>query len=68
MTRERLWQIYCNANPQFVGNGEVTLSAAGLKKLFDQTYDLAFEQGKKSVESKSLFESIFGPSLNGGRK
>lgn len=57
MTKERLWQIYCDANPSFAGNGDVTMSAAGLKKLFDQTYKVAFEHGKLEAEpGKSLFD------------
>jgi len=46
MTKSELWKIYTDKNPAFAGDGQVTLSAAGLRKLFDQTYEQGFEQGK----------------------
>ena len=46
MTKEELWGIYVAQNPKFGVDGEtVTLSTRGLKKLFEQTYDLAHAQG-----------------------
>lgn len=66
--REELWKIYTDRNPQFLGDGEVTMSAAGLRKLFDQTYDNAFDAGKAAAEAlrkmqpeqKNPFGSLFG--------
>ena len=46
MTKSKLWRIYTDKNPAFVGDGQVTMTAAGLRKLFDQTYEQGFEQGK----------------------
>lgn len=44
MTKERLWEIYTSRNPSFLTDG-ATLSAAGLRKFFDQTWDSAHDQG-----------------------
>lgn len=46
MKKADLWKIFAEKNPSFNGEGNVTMSAAGLRKLFDQTYDNGFEQGK----------------------
>jgi hypothetical protein len=45
MTREELWRKFTERNPSFDGDGMVTLSARGLRKLFNQTWDFAFEAG-----------------------
>jgi hypothetical protein len=45
MTKKQLWDKYTERNPSFKEKGNVTLSSAGLKKLFDQTWDLAFVAG-----------------------
>ena len=47
MTREELWSTYCKRNPSFAGDGEVTMSARGLKKLFEHTWDQAQQQAQK---------------------
>jgi hypothetical protein len=41
MTREQLWKIYSAKNPSFEGEGNVTMSARGLRKLFNTTWDVA---------------------------
>jgi hypothetical protein len=41
MKKSQLWKIYCAKNPAFERDGNVTMSARGLRKLFDQTWDLA---------------------------
>jgi hypothetical protein len=46
MTKKALWKQYVDKNPSFDGEGNITLSAAGLRKLFNQTWDIAFEQGE----------------------
>ena len=48
MTKQDLWAAYVAKNPSFNGDGNVTMSAAGLKKLFEQTYDKAHEAGVKN--------------------
>lgn len=73
MKRSALWKIFTDNNPSFLGSGTVTMSAAGLRKLFDQTYEIAhtqgFANGKAFAEMRasqqpdtSLFGRIFGPS------
>ena len=46
MKKSELWKVYVARNPSFAGNGNVTLSAAGIRKLFDQTWDIAYEEGE----------------------
>lgn len=50
MTREQLWKIYTDKNPQFLNEEAIVqLPVRGLKKLFEQTWDQA--QKHKSVTS-----------------
>jgi hypothetical protein len=46
MTKSSLWAIYCRKNPKFAEDGEVTLTAKGLRKMFDVTWDTAFYDGE----------------------
>lgn len=45
MSRDELWRKFAERNPSFDGEGSVTLSARGLRKLFRQTWDFAYEAG-----------------------
>jgi hypothetical protein len=45
MTKKELWAKYAEKNPSFDGLGTVTMSARGLRKMFNQTWDIAFEAG-----------------------
>lgn len=45
MTKKELWKIYAARNPTFDGEGTVTMTAAGLRKLFDTTWDVAYHDG-----------------------
>lgn len=72
MTKPELWKIYTDKNPAFAGDGQVTMSAAGLRKLFDQTWEQAYEQGKsvgaamsKSTASREFYDR-FGGGFFGG--
>jgi len=47
MTKKELWKIYIARNPTFDGEGTVTMTAAGLRKLFDTTWDVAFHDGEE---------------------
>jgi hypothetical protein len=47
MTKQQLWEIYTTRNPSFIGDAQVTMSATGLKKLFDQTWDQGFKAGSE---------------------
>lgn len=71
MTKNELWNIYVKRNPSFNGNGNITMSAKGLKKLFDTTWDTAFYKGEEEDEnieqnfqqqssSVDMLRSIFG--------
>ena len=46
MTKKELGKIYTARNPTFHGEGTVTMTAAGLRKLFDTTWDIAFHDGE----------------------
>ena len=50
MKKSQLWKIYVAKNPSFAGDGNITMSARGLRKLFDQTWDLAYEEGEPEHE------------------
>jgi hypothetical protein len=47
MTKSSLWAIYCQKNPQFAEDGEITLTTKGLRKMFDVTWDTAFYDGEE---------------------
>ena len=49
MTKKELWKIYAARNPTFDGEGTVTMTAAGLRKLFDTTWDVAFYDGEDEL-------------------
>ncbi len=51
MQKSDLWKIFSDKNPSFNGEGNVTMSAAGLRKLFDQTYEHGYEQGKANADA-----------------
>jgi len=61
MTKQELWLIYVNRNPSFEGGENILISPKGLKKLFDQTWELAQEAAKKEkkLDSGGLFDSLF---------
>lgn len=52
MTKEELWKVYSNKNPSFNGRGNVTMSAKGLRKLFDTTWDVAMFDGEMEKEDE----------------
>ena len=57
MKKSQLWKIYVAKNPSFAGDGNVTMSARGLRKLFDQTWDLAFYKGEDEHEAPPVNNS-----------
>ncbi len=62
MTKSELWLIYVKRNPSFEGRENITLTPNGLKKLFDQTWEMAVqsvENGQKPFDS-GIFGGIFG--------
>ena len=52
MTKKELWKIYSKRNPSFDGEGMITLSAAGLRKLFETTWEVAMYDGEEEPISK----------------
>lgn len=57
MKKSQLWKLYCAKNPSFAGDGNVTMSARGLRKLFDQTWDFAFYEGEEENEHAPVHNS-----------
>jgi hypothetical protein len=55
--KSQLWKIYVAKNPSFAGDGNITMSARGLRKLFDQTWDLAYEEGEPEHEAPPVNDS-----------
>jgi hypothetical protein len=55
--KSQLWKIYCAKNPAFERDGNVTLSTRGLRKLFDQTWDLAYHEGEEEIEAPPVTDS-----------
>lgn len=67
-----------NKNPGFAGEGNVVISASGLRKLFAQTYEVAHTQGIKNgraLESAAAMrdkkpggvDGLFNQVFGGGR-
>lgn len=70
MTKAELWKIYVDKNPRWETEG-AHLTAAGLKKFFDQTFDVGHDLGvengralaareKKPENSYEKFMEMFG--------
>jgi len=55
--KSQLWKIYVAKNPSFAGDGNITMSARGLRKLFDQTWDLALHEGEEENEATPATDS-----------
>jgi hypothetical protein len=53
MTKEELWKIYSKKNPSFNGDGNVTMSAKGLRKMFDTTWEIAMYDGDEEPVEKT---------------
>ena len=45
MSEDELWEAYATRNPSFDGDEAVTMGAAGLRKLFRQTWSIAYDSG-----------------------
>lgn len=63
MNKDELWRTYVKKNPSFAkeDSTEVKLTARGMRKFFDQTWEHAFRAGlDKGNGSKSLIEQILG--------
>jgi len=66
MTKQELWKIYTKRNPTFDGEGSVTMSAAGLRKMFETTWEVAMYTGEEEPTFKhpspniDAIKQIFG--------
>ncbi len=74
MTKEELWKIFTDKNPCFVESGaRFSITADGIRKLFNQTWDAAHEKGfsngkawqemqkaKTDEKRNDLWERMFG--------
>ena len=65
MTQAALWQHYLSHNPHWQENG-ARLTADGLKKLFDQTWEQGYKVGHHQAMRNALssqfgdFSDLFG--------
>jgi hypothetical protein len=55
MTRSQLWKIYTDRNPSFAGDGNVTMTARGPRKMFETTWESLI-----STEKLSRMDHIVG--------
>jgi hypothetical protein len=66
MTKKELWKIYSKRNPSFDGEGMITLSAAGLRKMFETTWEVAMYDGEETTSKQpasvnlDALKQIFG--------
>lgn len=61
MTKEQLWDIYCSKNPSFNSpDNRISMTARGLKKMFEQTWKIAQEGNKNDVDFGKAFGDFFG--------
>ena len=61
MTKNQLWETYCQRNPSFRNpDNQITLTARGLKKMFDQTWDIAQKDDKMDGDFGDAFRDLFG--------
>lgn len=58
MTKQELWAIYVERNPTFKGEGNVTISKRGLRKLFDTTWDIAYYAGEPENRPEDYEDTI----------
>lgn len=59
MDKQQLWKIYTDKNPSFAGDGEITLTAAGLRKLFDTTFEQGVEHGRRRGAIEAALKETF---------
>ena len=57
MKKSELWAIYVKRNPSFDGDGNVTMTARGLKKLFETTWDTAYFDGEDELREPTPVNS-----------
>jgi len=52
MTKDELWAVYVRKNPALLA-ANVTFSAAGVRKFFNRTFDIALEDGEYDIPKKN---------------
>lgn len=62
MNSAELWEAYSTRNPSFNGDGQVTMSAAGLRKLFEQTWSIAYDSGHRTGRREGQREAAAAAS------
>lgn len=70
MKKSELWAQYVARDPSFAGDGNVTMTACGLRKMFEATWDVAYFDGEMQPEGSyrqhqqndnvETLKSIFG--------
>ena len=63
MKKSELWAIYAKRNPSFEGDGNVTMTARGLRKLFDTTWDRAYFDGEDELREPEPVSSSDSANL-----
>lgn len=59
MQKQELWEIFVKKNPHWLTDG-ANLSPAGLKKLFETTFDKGHEQGLANGRVLGEKEAVHG--------
>jgi hypothetical protein len=65
MTKRELWALYVRRNPVFEA-GTAEFTRAGLRRFFEQTYDVAYRQGMKDGGEAGVIKAM--GDMFGGRK
>jgi len=52
MTKDELWTAFVKKNPALLA-ANVTFSAAGVRKFFDRTFEIALEEGEYDFPKKN---------------
>lgn len=65
MNKEQLWKLYCDKNPQFADpDKSIRMKSSMVRKLFDQTWDMACRSSDYNSAQSSDFNSIFEGIFN----
>jgi len=62
MTQQELWEFYTSKNPHWLEDG-AKLTPQGLRKLFEQTWEVGYKAGHSQAVTAALAEQ-FGEGLS----
>ena len=62
MTQQELWEFYTSKNPLWLEDG-AKLTPQGLRKLFEQTWEVGYKAGHSQAVTVALAEQ-FGEGLS----